>query len=163
MRKINLFIFLSALIIGLAGCKQDDIFNAAEQALIDDAAIVAYLEDLDIFDEAIKDEDSGLYYIIIEEGSGAKPTFGSSVITHYSGYFLSGQLFDTSLETPGPFDFVLGRGDVIAGWERGFTLIEKGTRALFLIPSGLAYGNNGSTGIPPNTVLQFDTHLIDVR
>jgi FKBP-type peptidyl-prolyl cis-trans isomerase FkpA len=163
MKKLNLITFLVVLVIGLTGCKQDDIFNAAEQAEIDEATIVSYLKSVDYYEEAIRDDASGIYYVIFEQGTGIKPAFGATVITHYSGYFLSGELFDTSLDSPGPIDFVLGRGDVIAGWDRGFSLIEKGTRALLIIPSGLAYGNNGNAGIPPNEVLQFEVNLIDVR
>jgi peptidylprolyl isomerase len=163
MKKLNLTVFLFVLIVGLAGCKQDDIFNAAEQAEIDEATIVAYLNDLGLYEQAIRDDASGIYYVISEQGTGVKPVFGATVITHYSGFFLSGELFDTSLGGAGPLDFVLGRGDVIAGWDRGFSLIEEGTQALMIIPSGLAYGNNGSSGIPPNSVLQFDVNLIDVR
>ena len=161
MKKLNLIVFL--FVVGLAGCKQDDIFNAAEQAEIDEVTIVSYLKGIGVYDHAIRDDASGIYYIIEEQGTGIKPSFGATVITHYSGFFLSGELFDTSLDTPGPLGFVLGRGDVIAGWDRGFSLIEEGTHALLIIPSGLAYGNNGSNGIPPNTILQFDVNLIDVR
>lgn len=163
MKRLNLTVFLLVLIVALTGCKQDEIFNAAEQAELDEAAIVVYLKNIGVYEKAIRDDESGIYYVIEEQGTGIKPTFGATVFTHYSGYFLTGELFDTSLATPGPLDFVLGRGDVIPGWDRGFSLIEKGTQALFIIPSGLAYGNNGSSGIPPNSILQFDVNLIDVR
>jgi len=162
MKKLGL-IFLCTLAIGISGCRQDNIFNAAEQAEIDDATIRAYLEGFSLLDDAIKDEESGIYIIIDIQGAGIRPSFGSSVITHYSGFLLSGEQFDSSFNRPGPLSFVLGRGEVIQGWERAFQLIEKGTSAVFLIPSGLAYGNVGTPTIPPNAVLQFDVNLIDVR
>ena len=82
--------------------------------------IQTYLKSISLLDDAIKDESSGIYYIIEEQGTGIKPTYGSTIITHYEGFLLSGELFDSSLDRGGPFDFVLGRGDVISGWDRGF-------------------------------------------
>lgn len=160
MTRLN-FTVLFVLMVTLVSCKKDDIFNAAEQAEQDEATIVAYLKDVDYYDDAIRDE-SGIYYVIFEQGTGIKPSFGSTVITHYSGYLLNGELFDSS-EGTSPLNFVLGRGDVILGWDIGYTLIEEGTHALLIIPSGLAYGNVGNNGIGPNEVLQFDVNLIDVR
>lgn len=162
MTRLNFTVFLLLMLATLVGCKKDDIFNAAEQAEQDEATIVAYLKDIELYDDAIRDDATGIYYVIFEQGTGVKPSFGSTVITHYSGFLLNGELFDSS-EGRSPLNFVLGRGDVIVGWDRGFALIENGTRALMIIPSGLAYGNVGSNGIPPNEVLQFDVNLIDVR
>ncbi|MBK8981096.1 MAG: FKBP-type peptidyl-prolyl cis-trans isomerase [Ignavibacteria bacterium] len=106
---------------------------------------------------------SGLKYIIMEEGTGAKAENGNSVEVHYSGYLLDGKKFDSSLDRNEPIEFVLGKGQVIKGWEEGIALMNVGDKMRLIIPSELAYGKKGAGDIiPPDATLVFDVELISV-
>lgn len=113
---------------------------------------------------AAKKQPSGLYYVPVSTDSSAvRATAGRTVKVSYSGQLLNGSVFDASPANQ-PFSFVLGRGDVIAGWDEGIALMHKGDRATLLIPSALGYGSRGAGGsIPPNAALRFDVQLVDVR
>ena len=107
---------------------------------------------------------SGLYYVITQPGSGAKPTSGQTVSVHYRGTLLNGKEFDSSAKQGRPIDFPIGIGQVIPGWDEGIPLLNKGGKATLLIPSGLAYGARGAgADIPPYSVLRFDVELIDIK
>ena len=101
---------------------------------------------------------SGIYYQIISPGNGAAPSQNSDVSATYIGQLLNGTTFDQST-TPASFSLA----KVIEGWQIGIPLIKKGGRIKLIIPSAYAYGCNGNTGIPPNSVLFFDVSLIDVK
>jgi len=106
---------------------------------------------------------SGLKYIIMEEGTGAKAENGNSVEVHYSGFLLDGKKFDSSLDRNEPIEFVLGKGMVIKGWEEGIALMNVGDKMRLIIPSELAYGKKGAGDIiPPDATLVFDVELISV-
>lgn len=111
---------------------------------------------------------SGLYYVVTQPGPGPKPVRSDNVKVHYTGKLLDGKVFDSSLNNPRnpqnkPIDFQVGIGMVIPGWDEGLQLIPKGSKATFIIPSGLAYGAQGSPPvIPANSVLVFDVELLDV-
>jgi len=108
--------------------------------------------------------ESGLQYVIIKEGKGEKPHKGNTVSLHYSGFLTDGTMFDSSYERNQPFEFVLGTGRVIKGWDEGVALLNQGTKAKFIIPSNLAYGSRGAGGvIPPNATLIFEVELLDIK
>lgn len=105
--------------------------------------------------------DSGLYYKILEKGSGAKAQKGEKVSVHYEGQLINGTVFDSSFKRNEPIDFNVGTGQVIPGWDEGILLLEEGDKARFVIPSHLAYGSRGAGGvIPPNATLIFDVQLV---
>ena len=105
---------------------------------------------------------SGLYYIIIAEGTGAKPQVGQKVVAHYTGTLLSGKEFDS--DRGATFSFTLGQHQVIEGWDEGFALLKKGTKAKLIMPSSLAYGAQGAGGdIPPYSPLVFEVELVDIQ
>lgn len=107
--------------------------------------------------------ESGLRYKFIQKGNGKKAEAGKTVSVHYKGTFEDGSLFDTSYGKK-PFEFPLGRGRVIEGWDEGVALLQVGDKARFVIPSYLAYGSEGYPGaIPPNATLVFDVELMDVK
>ena len=108
---------------------------------------------------------SGIYYVITQPGSGAKAQAGQTVSVQYKGSLLSGKEFDSSAKHGGqPISFPLGRGQVIPGWDEAITLLNKGSKATFLVPSSLAYGEKGSgADIPANSPLRFDVELVDVK
>ena len=106
---------------------------------------------------------TGLYYVKTQEGTGEKPSKGSTVKAHYTGYLLDGTVFDTSIERGEPIEFVLGVGQVIPGWDEGIALMSKGEKAVLYIPYYLAYGDRDLGVIPPFSNLVFEVELIDFK
>lgn len=106
---------------------------------------------------------TGLYYVEVKRGVGAKAATGNAVTVNYTGRFLNGAIFDSS-EGKEPISFILGNKEVIPGWEEGIAMMCKGGKAKLIIPSNLAYGPNGAgTLIKPYTPLVFDVELVDVN
>lgn len=117
---------------------------------------------------------SGLYYVIKEEGAGAKPSANDTVSLNYRGKLINGTTFDSNIDSAfghlSPFVFPLGAGRVIKGWDEGVALLNQGTKATFFIPSRLGYstqampGNAANPkGIPANSVLIFDVELLNIK
>lgn len=107
--------------------------------------------------------DSGLKIEFSERSGGDLPENGQTVHVHYTGKLEDGTKFDSSHDHPGgnPISFVLGRKQVIAGWEEGLLHLPVGSKARFTIPPDLAYGSRGfSDVIPPNATLLFDVELV---
>lgn len=106
---------------------------------------------------------SGLKYIDIEEGTGATPQKGQKVTVHYIGTLEDGSEFDSSVGRNRPFDFNIGVGQVIKGWDEGVASMKVGGKRRLIIPSELGYGSRGAGGvIPPNATLIFDVELLKV-
>lgn len=104
---------------------------------------------------------SGLKYVVIKEGTGAMPKPGDLVKVHYTGTLQDGTKFDSSYDRGEPIQFVLGRGQVIPGWDEGIGLMKVGGKSKLIIPPNLAYGEKGAGGvIPPNATLNFDVELV---
>lgn len=107
---------------------------------------------------------SGLKYIEIKEGEGATPTTGQTVSVHYTGTLEDGKKFDSSRDRGQPFNFKIGVGQVIKGWDEGVGTMKVGGRRTLIIPSELGYGSRGAGGvIPPNATLIFDVELLGVK
>jgi len=109
---------------------------------------------------------SGLFYSVTQPGTGALAAAGDTVVVHYVGTTLSeGKEFDNSRQRNQPFSFAVGKGMVIPGWDEGLQLLPKGTKATLLIPSKLAYGEQGAPGSPigPNSALVFEVEVLDVK
>ncbi len=109
--------------------------------------------------------DNGLKYKVLEEGTGARPEPGQPVTVSYYGVLVSdGEMFDNSFRAGKAFDFPLGQGYVIPGWDEGIALLEEGSRAVLAIPSELAYGDNPQPGspIPAGAELMFYVQLQEV-
>lgn len=148
MKKILFFLAFS---IALSACRKSD-----EKILENDlATIQQYLEDNNLQAEST---DSGLHYIITEEGNGVFPDLSSEVTVNYRGFFPNGDTFDQS----GPSGITFPLLGVIEGWQEGIPFFSEGGEGILLIPSALGYGRNGSGSIGPNEVLIFDIELIDV-
>ncbi len=114
--------------------------------------------------EGFDETKSGLRYKIIQKGEGAKPEKGQTVAVHYKGMLSDGGVFDDSYKRGAPIEFPIGQGNVISGWDEGIMLLNKGDTARFVIPSNLAYGEQGAGGvIPPNATLVFDVELMDIK
>jgi len=111
----------------------------------------------------VKPTASGLYFIDQVKGKGAKAENGKTVSVHYTGTLLNGTKFDSSVDRGKPFEFVLGQGQVIKGWDEGIALMRVGGKARFIIPSSIGYGERGSGPIPPCSPLVFDVELLGVK
>lgn len=107
---------------------------------------------------------SGLKYIDTVEGTGATPQRGQRVSVHYTGTLENGTKFDSSVDRGQPFEFRLGEGAVIKGWDEGLASMKVGGKRKLIIPPALGYGPRGSPpNIPPNSILLFDVELMSVR
>lgn len=114
--------------------------------------------------EGAETTSSGLKYIDEVVGGGASPAPGKRVRVHYTGTLTDGTKFDSSVDRGTPFDFTIGVGQVISGWDEGVMSMKVGGKRRLFIPSALGYGSRGAGGvIPPNADLVFDVELLDVR
>lgn len=107
---------------------------------------------------------SGLQVETLKEGTGAAPKAGQTVRVHYTGWLTDGKKFDSSVDRGQPFEFTLGRGQVIKGWDEGLALMKIGQKSKLTIPPQLGYGARGAGGaIPPNATLVFEVELLGVK
>ena len=111
--------------------------------------------------EGFKVTASGLQYKVLTEGKGKTPTDNDNVVAHYRGTLIDGTEFDSSYKRNEPAEFPV-RG-VIPGWTEALKLMKVGEKVQLVIPSELAYGEQGRPSIPPNSVLNFEIELIDVK
>jgi FKBP-type peptidyl-prolyl cis-trans isomerase len=108
--------------------------------------------------------DSGLQYWDMRVGNGEMAKEGSHVRVHYTGWLTTGKKFDSSVDAGTPFDFTIGNGEVIKGWEEGVAGMKVGGKRQLRIPPALGYGAEGSPpDIPPNAILIFDIKLLGVQ
>ncbi|WDF67346.1 FKBP-type peptidyl-prolyl cis-trans isomerase [Sphingobacterium oryzagri] len=110
----------------------------------------------------VKAGEAGLYYEVLQEGTGAKPTATDEVTVHYKGALASGKVFDSSYDRGEPIDLGLDR--VIRGWQIGIPLMTVGSKYRLYIPSDLGYGERGAgADIPPYSALVFEIELIGIK
>ncbi len=106
---------------------------------------------------------SGLKYTKLKAGKGATAKTGQTVFVHYTGTLTNGKKFDSSRDRGQPFSFILGKGQVIAGWDEALSMMKVGERWKLTIPPTLGYGAAGAGGvIPPNATLIFDVELLKI-
>jgi FKBP-type peptidyl-prolyl cis-trans isomerase len=107
---------------------------------------------------------SGMYYVVVKAGTGDLIKAGQTVTVDYTGKLMDGKVFDSSVGKPGPkFQVTVGQGAVIPGWEQALAMMKKGEKAIFFIPSNLAYGEQGGGPIPPFSSLIFEMEVLDVK
>ncbi|MEZ8069127.1 FKBP-type peptidyl-prolyl cis-trans isomerase [Vibrio sp. FF145] len=112
--------------------------------------------------EGVVTTESGLQYLVLEEGTGTEhPTKNSKVTVHYHGTLIDGTVLDSSVDRGEPISFALKQ--VIKGWQEGLTYMVEGQKVRLFIPSQLAYGKGGSGPIPPSATLIFDVELISIK
>jgi len=126
----------------------------------DSLDMVQYLATL----SGIKQTASGLRYIVTQKTEGRQAKKGDKVSMLYNGYLLNGQKFDGNMDGSNPpFEFTLGTGQVIKGWEEGVALMKEGEEFKLIIPYNMGYGEMGSGPIPPYATLVFDVKLVKIN
>jgi FKBP-type peptidyl-prolyl cis-trans isomerase len=107
---------------------------------------------------------SGLRYVVRSPGSGPTPPPGATVVANYAGRLLDGTQFDSSYQRGVPFEFPVGTGRVIKGWDEAFLSMRKGEKRTLIIPYWLGYGDRGSPPeIPPRATLIFEVEMLDFK
>ena len=148
----KLFFLLVIPVIVFSACDEDDL-SYDEQLAVDIEKIENYLLENNLSAEST---ESGLHYIIEEEGTGNYPSLNSYVKVNYTGKLLSGEVFDE-----GTIDYY-PLYSLIEGWREGMQLFREGGYGTLFIPSGLGYGSTSNTNIPANSVLIFEVELNSV-
>jgi peptidylprolyl isomerase len=112
--------------------------------------------------DGVKTTNSGLQYLVLQEGTGTEhPKASDKVTVHYHGTLIDGSVFDSSVDRGETISF--GLNQVIKGWTEGVQLMVVGEKTRFFIPSELAYGNGGAGSIPPGSVLIFEVELFKIN
>src|SRR5690606_27576145 len=175
--KSKILYLLTALLVGLfSSCISED--ETSDATFDEDLKkIESFIQNTDIVPvKKVPVGETGIVLLFTEENPGGEPSAsGDSLLVNYTGYFLEGKVFDTSIEQVArdnnmynssreyaPYPIILGYTSVISGWHYALSQMKKGEKATALIPSTYAYGPYGKGSIGPNTVLAFDLELVDV-
>ncbi len=146
--KRNAWVAALVLALAMTGCQKEASSadgSQAEKGSTDVATSNLKIEDLQV-------------------GSGDSPKAGDVVSVHYTGWLENGTKFDSSVDRGEPFEFVIGQGQVIKGWDEGVMTMKEGGKRRLTIPPELGYGARGAGGvIPPNATLIFEVELLDVK
>lgn len=137
--------------------------NIKVQVQLVSAKLPANAQEWAIDSTQIKTTKDGLKYEILKAGTGPNAADGNIVTVNYSGYFMNGKKFDSSVDRDQPIQFKVGMHSVIPGWEEGIKLLNKGAKARFIIPPSLGYGDKQNGIIPPNSTLIFDVEVLDIK
>ncbi len=146
--------FLLAVLLTGCGLNDDNVGTFdGEQFEVDRQLIRDYLATNNL---TATEDANGLFYIITKEGTGDAPSPGSNVMVDYKGYFLDGEIFDSTATGDSVF---VSLQNVILGWQIGLQYLKVGGSGTLLLPSAFAYGSQGTSRIDPNTVIAFDIDL----
>ena len=158
-------LFLFMAIGTLASCDKDEPFDPIKQRETDNRLILEYMAANNVDTSAVTRTNSGLFYQLLEAGTGAKVESGDDVQVKYKGWYLNGTEFDSNYDSSAPFVLKVGAQQVIPGWDEGLQLMSEGEIARLYIPSRLAYGPKPGYGspIPANSVLIFDVEIVDIK
>jgi peptidylprolyl isomerase len=135
------------------------VASPVTETLVADASTVTQTKS---GEKAVQETPSGLKYVDLVEGTGDSPKQGQTVTVHYTGTLETGKKFDSSRDRGQPFQFAIGVGQVIKGWDEGVGSMKVGGRRQLIIPPDLGYGARGIGPIPPNATLVFDVELLGI-
>jgi len=170
--KICAFILLAAVVV--SSCKKSatvtpDLSASIKKYVIHNSdnieanMITEWLDTMQVRQMDVKTSPTGINYIMEKEGEGATVSAGDSVTVKYIGFFMNGGIFDASENHGGTMTYVHKTNRMIKGWEEGIELLNKGASAVFLFPSGKAYGSTGSGPVAPNVPLIFVIEVTDIK
>ena len=173
MKKLFVMVMAALMMTGMASCgnntEKSESVEATNDAVTEEVAPIKdnltlgreFLAE-NAKNDSVKVTESGLQYMVLKEGNGAKPGPTDLVTVHYTGTLIDGKVFDSSVERGEPATFPLNK--VIPGWTEGLQLMSEGSKYRLFIPSELAYGEKGAgEDILPNSTLIFDVELIKVE
>lgn len=146
----NFLYLILIFVIFTTSCGKDE---HSERADIDDGIITEYLSANNL---TASKHESGLYYIVLTEGTGGSPNLQHTVVVDYKGYLTDGTVFDESANA-----IELHLSQLIVGWQIGLNIMKSGGKSKLFVPSGLGYGDKQVGEIPPNSVLIFDIELVE--
>ncbi len=155
MRGVEKLIIVLLLLVAVTipACSQKETKSGGEQPVAGQTAPAGMVT-----------TPSGLAYQDLVAGSGPTPTAGKLVRVHYTGWLQNGTKFDSSQDSGQPFEFPIGAGQVIPGWDEGVMTMKVGGKRKLVIPPQLGYGAAGAgSDIPPNATLIFEVILLDVQ
>lgn len=148
--------FLAIVAVFFMSCSDNDTKEAVDYSAQNEAEIKAYIAENNL--DATR-TNSGLYYVINEEGTGKRPTVTSNVTVAYKGYYTDKKAFGQSTDA----GISASLQGLIAGWAEGIPFFREGGSGILLIPAHLAYGSDESRGVPAGSVLVFEIKLISVE
>jgi FKBP-type peptidyl-prolyl cis-trans isomerase FkpA len=152
-------LYLAAILTTLIACRKGD----SSAQVSGSPETVTYAKELDVHLDHMTKKPSGLYVLDVKEGTGAEVSAGQVAQVHYTGWLANGKQFDSSVGGA-PFEFPVGQGQVIAGWDEGVAGMKTGGKRRLVIPPDLGYGDAGAGGvIPPGATLVFDVELLGIR
>ena len=169
MKKAIVMALAALLMTGMASCNSNTSSSESTeettpdygQQIKDNKTLGREFMEQNAQNDSVVQTKSGMQYIVVKEGNGAKPGPEDTVTVHYTGKLIDGTVFDSSVERGEPATFPLNQ--VIPGWTEGLQLMSEGSEYRLFIPSELAYGSKGAGDqILPNSTLIFDVQLIKV-
>jgi FKBP-type peptidyl-prolyl cis-trans isomerase FkpA len=168
LRRYTATMMLAAAVAMAAACggeRDTDRAAAGTDPPVASSEVAAeYAPELNVDPTEMTRLGSGLYIRDLEAGEGEPLETGQTALVHYTGWLPDGTLFDSSRQPERmPYDLVVGRGEVIAGWDQGLPGMRVGGRRQLVIPPSLGYGTEGRNVIPPNATLVFEVELIEIR
>ena len=161
------YLFILSIAVFAAGDNEVKVIYKSQEEIDKDLQALKNKENQKMRIEESKEETistpSGLKYVDKVVGTGASPKKGQKVSVHYTGWLENGTKFDSSVDR-GPFEFVIGVGQVIKGWDEGVSTMRVGGKRKLIIPPSLGYGAQGAgNAIPPNSKLLFDVELLGIK
>jgi len=170
MTLMTLRLFAAAILaLSLAACSggTDDGAAAPETAAPEEQATTTATTpaggDTFAMPQETQSTPSGLLYAVDQPGTGAEAQAGQRVTVHYTGWLTDGTKFDSSRDRGQPFDFALGQGEVIQGWDEGVAGMTVGEKRTLVVPPALGYGEQANGPIPANSTLVFKVELLGVQ
>lgn len=155
MRKIAYLLVVVSSVIWWPSCVKDAVCKD-KTVQSEESTILSYASSHGMTGTL---HSSGLYYQIINQGSGATPNLNSGITVKYTGKFMNDQIFEQQTNAVGPW----GLGGLITGWQVALPMIQKGGKIQIIIPSSMGYGCTGYGTVPGNAVLFFEIELVDVQ